>query len=186
MSDVNSVLNTTRDHMEKALEHLEKELLKIRAGKAAPHMLDSVYVDYYGNSTPLSQVGSISTPDPKTIVVQPWEKSMLKAIEQGITYANLGFNPMNDGTVVRITLPPLTEERRKQLVKMAKDEVEHGKVTVRNIRKEANEHMKKLVKDGLPEDEGKAGEHKVQELTDKYIAKMDEVLKGKEKEILTV
>lgn len=186
MSDVDSVLNSTRDHMEKAVQHLEKELMKIRAGKAAPHMLDSVFVDYYGNSTPLNQVGSISTPDPKTIVVQPWEKSMLTAIEKGITYANLGFNPQNDGTVIRITLPPLTEERRKQLVKMAKDEVEHGKVTIRNIRKDSNERIKKLVKDGLPEDEGKGGEHKVQELTDKYIAKMDEILKTKEKEILTV
>lgn len=186
MSDINSVLNSTRSQMEKAIEHLEKELGKIRAGKAAPQMLDSVFVDYYGNSTPLNQVGSISTPDAKTIVVQPWEKSMLTAIEKGITYANLGFNPQNDGTVIRITLPPLTEERRKQLVKMAKDELEHGKITIRNIRKDANESIKKLVKDGLPEDEGKGGEGKVQELTDKYIAKMDEILKAKEKEILTV
>lgn len=186
MSDLNSVLNTTRDHMEKAVEHLEKELNKIRAGKAAPQMLDSVFVDYYGNSTPLGQVGNISTPDAKTIVVQPWEKSMLTAIEKGITYANLGFNPQNDGNVIRITIPPLTEERRKQLVKMAKDELEHGKVTIRNIRKESNESIKKLVKDGMPEDEGKGGEGKVQELTDKFIAKMDDIMKAKEKEILTV
>jgi ribosome recycling factor len=184
--DLNKQLGEAKDHMEKALVHLEDELQKVRAGKATPQMLDSVFVDYYGTNTPLSQVGTINTPDARTIVIQPWEKSLLTAIEKGITYANLGFNPQNDGTVIRINVPPLTEERRKQLVKQAKDVTEHGKVTIRTIRKDTNEHIKKLIKNGLPEDDGKRGELKVQEYTDSYISKMDDVLKHKEKEILTV
>jgi ribosome recycling factor len=186
MSDVNKQLDNARDAMEKTISHLEIELGKIRAGKATPQMLDSVHVEYYGNHVPISQVGSVNTPDAKTLIIQPWEKNMLKPIEQAITYANLGFNPQNDGNVIRISLPPLTEERRKQLVKMAKDEAEQGKVGIRNIRKDANENLRKLVKNGLPEDEGKSAETKVQELTDKYIKKIDEILIHKEKEILTV
>jgi ribosome recycling factor len=184
--DLNKMLNSAKDQMEKALVHLEDELTKVRAGKATPQMLDSVFVDYYGTSTPLNQIGTINTPDARTLVIQPWEKTMLTAIEKGITYANLGFNPQNDGTVIRITVPALTEERRKQLVKQAKDVTEHGKVTIRTIRKDTNEHIKSFVKSGLPEDDGKRGELKVQEMTDSYIHKMDEVLKHKEKEILTV
>lgn len=172
--------------MDKAVDHLVTDLGKVRAGKASPQMLDTVFVDYYGTNTPLAQVAAINTPDAKTLTIQPWEKNMLTPIEKAIAYANLGFNPQNDGVVIRISLPPLTEERRKQLVKMAKEATEHGKVTIRNIRKDTNESLKKLVKNGLPEDEGKKGETKVQELTDKYIAKMDDVLKNKEKEILTV
>ncbi len=186
MSDLNKFLDAAKTQMEKALSHLDIELAKIRAGKASPQMLDGVFVDYYGASTPLSQIGTINTPDARTLVIQPWEKSMLTAIEKGITYANLGFNPQNDGNVIRITIPPLTEERRKQLVKMAKAEAEEGKITIRNIRKEVNENIKKAVKAGVPEDEGKVAETKVQDLTDKHIAKVDEVLKVKEKEILTV
>jgi ribosome recycling factor len=187
MSDeLNKELDKAHGTMEKAIEHLSTDLSKVRAGKAAPQMLDTVFVDYYGTNTPLAQIGTINTPDAKTLVIQPWEKNMLTAIEKAIAYANLGFNPQNDGTVIRISLPPLTEERRKQLVKMAKETAEQGKVTIRNIRKEVNENIKKLVKNGLPEDDGKRGEAKVQELTDKYIAKVDEVLKLKEKEILTV
>jgi ribosome recycling factor len=186
MSEVNKVIDSTKEHMEKAVDHLVTELSKVRAGKASPQMLDTVFVDYYGTNTPIAQVGSINTPDAKTLVIQPWEKNMITAIEKAITYANLGFNPQNDGTVVRISLPPLTEERRKQLVKMAKETAEHGKVTVRNLRKDGNEAIKKLVKGGVPEDEGKVGETKIQDLTDKYIAKIDEILKGKEAEILTV
>ena len=172
--------------MKKAISHLETELTKIRAGKATPAIVDGIHVDYYGNATPLNQVANITIPDARTISLQPWEKNMITAIEKAITYANLGFNPQNDGTVVRISLPPLTEERRKQLVKMAKETAEHGKVTVRNLRKDGNEAIKKLVKAGVPEDEGKIGETKIQDLTDKYIAKIDEILKGKETEILTV
>ncbi|MGZ5282089.1 MAG: ribosome recycling factor [Bacteroidia bacterium] len=186
MSDLNKLLVAGRTQMEKALSHLDSELSKIRAGKAAAQMLDGVFVDYYGASTPLSQIGTVNTPDARTLVIQPWEKSMLSAIEKGITYANLGFNPQNDGSVIRITVPPLTEERRKQLVKMAKAEAEEGKITIRNIRKEINENIKKAVKGGIPEDDGKAAETKVQDMTDKHIAKVDEILKVKEKEILTV
>jgi ribosome recycling factor len=186
MSDINKQLDSARQGMDKAIDHLDFELGKIRAGKASPQMLDSVNVEYYGSHMPLSQVGSINTPDAKTLVIQPWEKNMLKPIEQAITYANLGFNPQNDGNVIRIAIPPLTEERRKQLVKMAKDEAEHGKVAIRNIRKDANEAIRKLVKGGVPEDEGKSAETKVQELTDKYIKKIDDIFAQKEKEIMTV
>lgn len=183
---LNTLLKDTDSQMAKALDHLSNELAKIRAGKASPQMLDGVYVDYYGTGTPLSQIGNVSTPDPRTLVIQPWEKSLLGAIEKAIVNANLGFNPQNDGSVIRINIPPLTEERRKQLVKMSKQEAEQGKVAIRNIRKDMNEGIKKLVKDGLPEDEGKVGETKVQEFTDRYIKKVDELLAAKEKEILTV
>ncbi len=184
--ELTSLLTSTHDDMEKALNHLEHELTKVRAGKASPQMLDSVFVDYYGTSTPLSQIGTINTPDARTLVIQPWEKSMLGPIEKGITYANLGFNPQNDGTVIRITVPPLTEERRIALVKQAKDTTEHGKITIRSIRKDTNIAVKTLIKNGLPEDDGKRAETKIQEMTDTYIAKLDEVLKHKEKEIMTV
>lgn len=184
--ELNKVLKDTDATMAKAIEHLDSELGKIRAGKANPAMLDGVFVDYYGASTPLSQIGNISTPDPRTIVIQPWEKPLLGAIEKAITNANLGLNPQNDGNIIRLNIPPLTEERRKQLVKMSKAEAESGKITVRNIRKDMNEAIKKLVKDGLPEDDGKTGEAKVQEYTDKYIKKIDDILTEKEKEILTV
>jgi len=184
--ELNKQLDAAKDHMEKALLHLDDELHKVRAGKAAPQMLDSVFVDYYGTSTPIAQVAAINTPDARTLVIQPWEKSMLGPIEKGITYANLGFKPTNDGTVVRINVPPLTEERRKNLVKQAKDVTEHGKITIRTIRKETNEAIKAMMKSGLPEDDGKRAEEKVQVITDTYISKMDEVLKHKEKEILTV
>src|SRR5436190_12055247 len=157
--ELNKLLEQSRSQMDKAIEHLNHELTKIRAGKASPQMLDSVVVEAYGVATPLAGVGSINTPDARTIVIQPWDKSLLKAIEQGITYANLGFNPQNDGTVVRISVPPLTEERRKQLVKQAHQEAEVGKVSIRNIRKDTNEHIMRLLKNGLPEDEGKAAVH---------------------------
>ena len=186
MSDVSSLLDSTKDQMEKAIDHLEIELSKIRAGKASPQMLDGIHVDYYGSQMPLDQVGNINTPDARTLVIQPWEKTMIKPIEKAITEANLGFNPQNDGSLIRITIPPLTEERRKQLVKMTKDQAEHGKIAIRTIRKDANEAAKKLVKNGLPEDEGKAAETKIQELTDKSIAKIDDLLRIKEKDILTV
>lgn len=184
--DLNKVMKQAESNMDKAVNHYVNELGKIRAGKASPQMLDGVYVDYYGNSTALSQIGNISTPDARTLSIQPWEKNMLGAIEKAIINSNLGFNPQNDGNVIRINIPPLTEERRKQLVKMSKEESEQGKVSIRSIRKETNENIKKLVKDGLPEDEGKRAETKVQELTDKFIAKIDDILKTKEKEILTV
>ena len=172
--------------MEKAIEHTDNELLKIRAGKANPAMLDDVSVDYYGTSTPLNQVGNVNTPDARTIVVQPWEKTLLPAIEKAIKDANLGVNPMNDGVIIRINVPPLTEERRRDLVKKAKGEVENGKIAVRNIRKDANEKIKKLKGEGVSEDEIKTGEAEVQKLTDSFIAKCDQLSEAKEKDIMTV
>ena len=172
--------------MDKAIEHADNELNKIRAGKANPSMLDDIMVDYYGSPTPLSQVGSVNTPDARTIIVQPWEKSLLVAIEKAIKEANLGVNPQNDGVIIRINVPPLTEERRRDLVKKAKAEAESGKVAVRNIRKDANEKIKKLKSEGVSEDEIKTGEAEVQKLTDSYIVKVDQLADAKEKDIMTV
>jgi ribosome recycling factor len=172
--------------MDKAIDHADSELNKIRAGKASPSILDDVMVDYYGTPTALSQVGSVNTPDARTIVVQPWEKSLLSAIEKAIKEANLGLNPQNDGIIIRINVPPLTEERRRDLVKKAKGEAETGKVAVRNIRKDANEKIKKLKTEGVSEDEIKVGEAEIQKLTDAYIAKVDQLSEAKEKDIMTV
>jgi ribosome recycling factor len=172
--------------MDRAIDHADGELNKIRAGKASPSMLDDVYVDYYGTATPLSQVGSVNTPDARTIVVQPWEKSLLSAIEKAIMEANLGVNPQNDGVIIRINVPPLTEERRRDLVKKAKGEAENGKIAIRNVRKDANEKIRKLKADGVSEDEMKTGEAEIQKLTDAYILKVDQLSEAKEKDIMTV
>lgn len=179
-------LDDAKEHMEKTVAHTDHELLKIRAGKAMPSMVDGVHVDYYGSLVPVSQVANVNTPDARTIVIQPWEKTMITPIEKAIMEANLGFNPQNDGIVVRINVPPLTEERRKDLVKKVKAEAEAGKVTVRNIRKDANEKIKKLTKEGVSEDDIKVGEAEVQKLTDSFIAKIDKLVEAKEKDILTV
>ena len=179
-------VNDAKVHMDKAIDHCESELQKIRAGKASPSMLDDITVEYYGTPTPLAQVGSINTPDARTIVIQPWEKSLLAPIEKAIKEANLGVNPQNDGVIIRINVPPLTEERRRDLVKKAKAEAETGKVAIRNIRKDANEKIRKLKADGVSEDEMKVGEAEVQKLTDTYIVKVDKHLEVKEKDIMTV
>lgn len=179
-------VSDAKANMDKAIEHADNELNKIRAGKANPSMLDDVMVDYYGSPTPLSQVGSVNTPDARTIVVQPWEKSLLVAIEKAIKEANLGVNPQNDGVIIRINVPPLTEERRRELVKKAKGEAENGKIAIRNIRKDANEKIKKLKSEGVSEDEIKVGEADVQKLTDSYIVKVDQLSEAKEKDIMTV
>src|SRR6202012_975572 len=170
--------------MDKAIDHADNELNKIRAGKASPSMLDDIMVDYYGSPTPLAQVGSVNTPDARTIVVQPWEKSLLGAIEKAIMEANLGVNRQNDGVIIRINVPPLTEERRRDLVKKAKNEAENGKIAIRNIRKDTNEKIRKLKADGVSEDEMKTGEGEVQKLTDAYIIKVDQHAKVKEKDIM--
>jgi ribosome recycling factor len=172
--------------MDKAIEHLKKEFTKIRAGKASPFMLDSVQVDYYGSMTPLSQVANIATPDARTLSVQPWEKNMLDPITKAITIANLGFNPQNNGESIIISIPPLTEERRKELAKTAKAEVENCKIGLRNARKNAMDYIKQLVKDGLPEDAGKDAENKVQDLVNKYSKNSEDLFNTKEKEIMTV
>ncbi len=175
-----------REKMDKALHHLEDELMHVRAGKASPAILDGITVDYYGAVTPLSQVSNIGTPDAKTIVIQPWEKSMLAIIEKAILYANIGLTPMNNGELIRLNIPPLTEERRKNLVKQIKTLGENTKVSVRNARRDANEELKRLLKNGLPEDVEKECFDEVQEKTDSYISKVDVIVAGKEKDIMTV
>jgi ribosome recycling factor len=172
--------------MEKAIDHCDNELNKIRAGKASPSMLDDIVVDYYGSPTPLNQVGSVNSPDARTITVQPWEKSLLGPIEKAIMEANLGVNPQNDGIIIRINVPPLTEERRRDLAKKARAEAETGKIAVRNIRKDANEKIRKLKTEGVSEDEMKTGEGEIQKLTDAYIIKVDVLAEAKEKDIMTV
>lgn len=172
--------------MKKAIEHLEIELIKIRAGKANPQMVDGITVDYYGSPMPLNQVSNISVMDARTLSIQPWEKNMLQPIERAIIAANIGINPQNDGNIVRLFLPPLTEERRKDLVKKCHGEGEHSKVAIRNIRRDAIEHIKKLQKNGLSEDAAKDAEADVQGVTDKFIAAVDKHLALKEKEIMSV
>ncbi|MCF8217364.1 MAG: ribosome recycling factor [Bacteroidales bacterium] len=184
--EAESVYKDTKQQMESAIKHLERELLQIRAGKANPSMLDGVKVESYGTLLPLNQLSSISTPDPRTILVQPWDKNTMKDIEKAIMSANLGFNPQNDGTLIRITVPALTEERRKDLVKKAKEVTENAKISIRNIRKSANDAAKKLEKDGLAEDETNRLENEIQKLTDKYTEKADEYLEAKENDIMTV
>jgi ribosome recycling factor len=172
--------------MEKAIEHTDSEFLKIRAGKASPSMLDGVMVEYYGTPTIITQVASVNSPDARTLVVQPWEKTLLGPIERAIMEANLGFNPQNDGIVIRINVPPLTEERRRDLVKRVKAEAETGKITLRNIRKDTNEKIKKLKTESVSEDEIKVGEADVQKLVDSYIIRVDQLTEIKEKDIMTV
>lgn len=186
MSDINSVLENAKISMDKAIDHLESELQKVRAGKASPAMLESIMVDYYGSMVPLSNTASVNSQDSRTLIVQPWEKSMLTPIEKAIQAANLGFNPQNDGVLIRIMVPALTEERRKQLSKTAKSFGEDAKVGIRTVRKDSMEQIKKLQKDGLPEDEAKSGEAKIQVLTDAASSKVDKHVEQKEKEIMTV
>ena len=179
-------LNDAKSLMDKAISHADNELSKIRAGKASPAMLDGLMVDYYGTPTSLSQVGNVNTPDARTIVIQPWEKSLLVPIEKAIKESALGFNPQNDGSIIRINVPPLTEERRRELVKRLKGEAENGKVAIRNIRKDINDKIKKLKTEGVSEDEIKVGEADVQKLVDTYIVKVDQLADAKEKDIMTV
>ena len=186
MSDIITILEETNSTMNKAISHLESELTKIRAGKANPGMLDGIMVDYYGNPTPLNQVANISILDARTISLQPWEKSMLHPIEKGIMAANIGITPQNDGVNIRLFLPPLTEERRRELVKRCNGEGENAKISVRNIRRDAIEQIKKLQKDGTSEDACKDAEKEVQDTTDKFIALVEKHLVAKEKEIMAV
>jgi ribosome recycling factor len=180
------VLDAGEEAMKKAISHLEAELVKIRAGRATPQMLDGLVVDYYGSPTPISQVGNITVADARTLTIQPWEKNMLQPIERSIIAANLGVTPQNDGTIIRLFLPPLTEERRKELVKKVHAEGEQSKVAVRSIRRDAIEDIKRLQKNGLSEDAGKDAEKDIQNLTNKYIALIDNYLASKEKEMMAV
>jgi len=183
---VKEVFEQMKSAMDKAVDHAASEFTKIRAGKAHPSMLDSVKVDYYGNLVPLNQVGNVNTPDAKTITVQPWEKAMIQPIEKGIVIANIGLTPSNDGNLIRISLPPLTEERRKETVKKVKGEAEAAKVSLRAIRKDANEAIKRLQKEGLAEDEAKSAEQQVQKTTDAFIKKIDDLTAAKEAELMHV
>jgi ribosome recycling factor len=186
MSDTAKVVLQTEDAMKKALHHLEAELIRVRAGKANPNMLEGIVVEYYGNPTPIGQIGNISVLDARTLSIQPWEKNMLQPIERAIMASNIGITPQNDGANIRLFLPPLTEERRKELVKRANGEGEHSKVAIRNIRRDGIESIKKLQKDGLSEDASKDAEKDIQALTDKYIGLVDKHLAAKEKEIMAV
>lgn len=184
--DIASIITGAQDHMKKAIGHLESELIKIRAGKANPQMLDGIMVDYYGAPMPINQVANISVMDARTLSIQPWEKNMLQPIERAIIAANIGVTPQNDGALIRLFLPPLTEERRRELVKRCQGEGEHSKVAIRNIRRDAIEHIKKLQKNGLSEDVAKDAEADVQNITDKHIAAVETHLSAKEKEIMSV
>lgn len=184
--DLELILEDMQDSMKKAIDHLEAELVRIRAGKASPTMLDGISVDYYGSPTAINQVANVSVMDARTVSVQPWEKNMLQAIERAIIAANIGINPQNDGNIIRLFLPPLTEERRREFVKRSNGEGEHAKVAVRNIRRDSIEQVKKLQKDGLSEDASADAENEIQQRTDKFIALVEKHLAAKEKDIMAV
>ena len=184
--EIELIIEETEDRMNKALEHLEHELARLRAGRSNPALLDGVSVDYYGVNSPLNQVSNINTPDAKTIMIQPWEKNMLGTIEKAIMAANIGLTPVNNGEVIRINIPPLTEERRHQLVKQVRNEGETAKISIRNARKWANDELKRLLKEGLPEDLEKNAADKVQEITNSFNSKVDKVMAVKEKDVMTV
>jgi len=184
--EIDFILDSTKESMEGSIAHLEKEFLNIRAGKASPAMLGSVFVEYYGSQTALSQVSKVSVPDARTITIQPFEKNMIQPIEKAIQIANIGFNPMNNGDMIIISVPPLTEERRRDLAKQAKAEAEDAKIGVRNVRKDSNNDIKKLEKEGTSEDICKSAEEEVQNLTNAFIKKIDELLAVKEAEIMKV
>jgi ribosome recycling factor len=187
MSDeLTTIIDHAEESMNKAISHLEVELVKVRAGKASPNILDGLVVDYYGTPTPINQVGNISVADARTLTIQPWEKNMLQPIERSIIAANIGITPQNDGNMIRLFMPPLTQERRKELAKKAQGEGEHSKVAIRSIRRDSMEHVKRLQKNGLSEDVCKDAEKQIQELTDKFISLVDKHLAAKEKEIMTV
>jgi ribosome recycling factor len=184
--DILLIQEETKENMRKGIQHLESELIRIRAGKASPDMLDGIMVDYYDNPTPINQVANVSVVDARTLSLQPWEKPMLQAVEKAIMAANIGVTPQNDGQVIRLFLPPLTEERRRELVKRVNAEGEHAKITIRNLRRDAMEQVKKLQKDGLSKDAAKNAENDIQQLTDTYIGSIDKRCASKEKEIMVV
>tara|TARA_B100000287_G_scaffold240487_1_gene226079 strand:- start:3347 stop:3907 length:561 start_codon:yes stop_codon:yes gene_type:complete len=186
MEEIDLILEDTKERMEKSIHFLMSELKKIRAGKATPSMLDSVMVDYYGSPTPILQVASITTPDSRTLFVKPWEKTIIQDIEKAIVSSDLGLNPQNDGENVIINIPPLTEERRLILVKQIKGEGEKGKISIRSVRKESNEMIKKLSNEGISEDSIKDGENEIQKITDSKINKIEEIIRSKETEITTI
>ncbi len=184
--DSKTILADASARMQKAVDFLEETLLNIRAGKASTNVLNGVFVDYYGSQTPVSGVASVTVPDAKTILIQPWDKNMIRAIEKAILDSNIGLTPSNNGEHIRLSIPPLTEERRKELVKQSKGEVENARISLRNARRDAVEAFKKAVKEGMPEDESKDGESQAQKLLEKYSKMVDAAFEKKEKEIMTV
>ena len=184
--DVQLIFEMTKERMEKAIEHLDNELIRIRAGKANIHILDGIMVEYYGTPTPLNQVSNISTPDAKTIMIQPWEKAMIDPIEKALMTSNIGITPQNNGEVIRLAIPQLTEERRRDLVKQVKNEGENARVSVRNSRRDANDEYKQMQKDGLSEDEAKSAEDLIQKLTDEFTEKVEKIVEAKEEDIMTI
>ena len=184
--EVQMVYEMAKENMEKAIEHLDNELMRIRAGKSNVHILDGIMVDYYGTPTPLNQVSNISTPDAKTIMIQPWEKSMIDPIEKALMVSNVGITPGNNGEVIRLVVPQLTEERRVDLVKQVKNEGENARVSVRNARREANDEYKNMQKDGLSEDETKTAEDDIQKLTDEFTEKVEKIVEAKDQDIMTI
>lgn len=186
MEETEFYLENANEMMDKSVQHTRDALAKIRAGKAMPAMLEGIQVEYYGNMTPLNQVASVTTPDARTISIKPWEKTIIPEIEKAILHSDLGLNPQNDGELIRINVPALTEERRQMLVKQAKQEAENGKISIRNARKETNDALKKLKNDGVSEDNIKDAEDQVQKLTDQHTSSIDSILEAKEKDIMTV
>ena len=184
--DTKTILNETTERMERAVAHLTEELLNIRAGKASVNVLNGVFVDYYGSQTPVSGVASVTVPDAKTILIQPWDKNMIRPIEKAIIDSNIGLTPSNNGEHIRLSIPPLTEDRRKEIVKKVKAEGETARISLRNARRDAVEAFKKAVKDGMPEDEGKDGEAQIQKIVEKFNKSIDASFEKKEKEIMTV
>ena len=184
--DTKTILSEATDRMQRAVDHLVEELLNIRAGKASVNVLNGVFVDYYGSQTPVSGVASVTVPDAKTVLIQPWDKNMIRPIEKAIIDSNIGLTPSNNGESIRLSMPPLTEERRKELVKQSKAEAEYARISLRNARRDAVEAFKKAVKDGMPEDEGKDGEAQTQKLVEKFSKAIDAAFEKKEKEIMTV
>jgi len=184
--DTNTILNEASARMQKAIDHLEEELLNVRAGKASPNVLNSVKVDYFGSQVPVSGAASVTVPDARTILIQPWDKNMIRPIEKAILDSNIGLTPSNNGEHIRLTIPPLTEERRKELVKQVRSEAETGRISLRNARRDAVDAFKKAQKEGMPEDEAKEGETRSQKLVEKFSKLLDEAVAKKEKEIMTV
>ncbi|MCC9137626.1 ribosome recycling factor [Pontibacter silvestris] len=184
--EIQFYLSEAEESMQKAVQHTNSELTKIRAGKASPAMVEDLRVDYYGTPTPISQVANVAVPDARTLLIKPWEKNMLGEINKAIKNSDLNLNPQQEADAIRLNIPPLTEERRRDLVKQVKNETENGKISIRNIRKDVNDSLKKLQKEGTAEDAVRDAEAKVQKLTDSYIVKVDELLSKKEAEIMTV
>ncbi len=184
--DTKTIIKEATDRMERTVQHLEEELLNVRAGKASTNVLNSVYVDYYGSQSPVSAVASVTVPDAKTVLIQPWDKNMIRTIEKAILDSNIGLTPSNNGEQIRLSIPPLTEERRKELVKQVRTIGENARISLRNARRDAVDAFKKAQKEGMPEDESKDGETQSQKLLEKYSKKLDVLMEAKEKEIMTV